>query len=216
MIDLSHLQPDPPPPTVRIRKRDGARILVPKARVIGGKVVVRDPKSITGITLHQTACYFGPGKVRARESRIDKIHARALRVHAHVTCFSTGEAVLGFPRLWHVFHGHDFCDEDVGHEHEGLFDEDGNVFDAPPGYELERVIVAGRMAIEADLEALPNIRYVHLHRQTTNKPACPGRVITREVGLWACRKFGLMFEPERVHRDGSRVPMDWLVESRAE
>lgn len=219
VIDFSARQPNPPPPTLR-RKKDGSVVRVPKAEIIMGKVVVRDPRDIRGITLHQTACYFGPGKLRRGEDRQTKIHERALRVHAHMTCFSSGTAVLAYPRVWKVYHGHDFCPDTVGQEHEGLFHEDGSPYNVddegrqipiPADYSLERVIEAGRAGIESHLAELPNVEYLRLHRQTTNKPACPGKVITREVGLWACRKFGLRFDPDLVRRDGTAIPRVWIV-----
>jgi hypothetical protein len=219
-IDLTARQPNPPPPTLRRSKRTGKIVRVPKAHVIGGRVIERDVRDIRGITLHQTACYFGAGKLRPGEDRQTKIHERALRVHAHMTCFSSGVAVLAYPRHWYVYHGHDFCSDTVGQEHEGLFDEDGTPYDvdddgkriAPPaGYSLERVIEAGRVGIVSHVESLPALEYIRLHRQTTNKPACPSRVIAREVGLWACRRYGLRFDPALVRRDGTPIPASWLA-----
>lgn len=203
LLDLSARQPDPPPPTVRMR--DGKRIVVAKAQVIRGKVVRRDLRDVTGVTLHQTACYFGAKNADAR-------HLRALNVHAHMTCFRDGVAVLAYPREFYVYHGHDFCSYTVGQEHEGLFDAEGNVINAPADYSLERVIEAGRAGILSHLEALPNLQVIRLHRQTTNKPACPGRVIAREVGLWSCRKYGLRFDPELTRRDGTPIPLAWLAD----
>ncbi len=203
VLDLSARQPNPPPPTVRMR--EGKRIVIAKAQIIQGRVVERHVDDIDGITLHQTACYFGAKNDDAR-------HERALKVHAHMTCFRSGVAVLAYPRSWYVYHGHDFCPRTVGQEHEGLFDRDGKVIDAPAGYSLDAVIEAGRAGITSHVETLPALKYLRLHRQTTNKPACPGRIIFREVGLWACQKYGLRFEPELVRRDGTPVPRDWFLD----
>lgn len=210
-IDLSARQPNPPPPTIRIR--DGKRLVIPKAQIIRGRVVERDLRDVRGITLHQTACYFGPGKIPKGKTREEMIHERALRVHAHTTIFGDGVAVLGYPRSWHVYHAHDFCPDTIGHEHEGLFDEDGNVIDAPADYSLERVIIGGREAIEKALEECTSIEYLRLHRQTTDKPACPGRVIHREVGLWSAKRWGLRLDPDLVRRDGSPIPMEWRTDA---
>jgi hypothetical protein len=179
-----------------------------------GRTVRRKVDAITGITLHATGCYYSPSKRLLAQgmSRAQAIEGRAVNVHAHMTCFATGNAILGYPRDWYVYHGHAFCPTDVGQEHEGDWGEDGVPTDAPAGYSLEAVIEAGRAGIASHLEALPNIRFIHLHRQTRGrKPACPGRIITREVGLWACTKYGLRFEPERTERDGTPIPASWLA-----
>jgi hypothetical protein len=212
VIDLSAQQPNPPPDAIRVDRKTGARKVIPRALAKRGRVVVRDPATITGITLHQTACYFGPGKLRAGETRADAIHRRALGVHAHLTAFgSTGEAVLAYPREWYVYHGHAFCAADIGHEHEGLFTAEGDLLNAPLDYSLERMVTAGREAIVAACEALPSLRYIHLHRQTSTKVACPGRFITREIGMWAAKRCGLHFEPARTERNGTPIPASWLA-----
>lgn len=215
LIDLSHLQPNPPPPTRRRDKKTGKIILVPKAQVIRGKVVVRDARDVRGITLHQTACYFDPGKAALKRAKGDvdlARHERALGVHAHRTIFRDGAAVLGYPLLWHIYHGHAFCPDTVGQEHELLCDEEGNVIDAPADYSLERVIVAGREAIEATCNELGHVEYLRLHRQTVNKPACPGRVVHREVGLWSAKRFGLRFDPDLTRREGTPIPLPWRAD----
>lgn len=213
ILDLSHLQPNPPPPTRR-RAKDGSIRLVPKAQIIRGRVVERDPRDIRGITLHQTACYFDPGKDALRRARGDvnaARHERALGVHAHRTIFRDGVSVLAYPLTWYVYHGHDFCPDTVGHEHELLCDVEGNVIDAPADYSIERVIVAGREALEATCNALGHVEYLRLHRQTTSKPACPGRTIFREVGLWGVKRLGLRFDPNLTRRDGTPIPREWYT-----
>ncbi len=211
--DLTHLQPNPPPPTRRRDRKTGKIKLVPKAQIIRGRVVERDARDIRGITLHQTACYFGPGKVPKGRTRAEMIHERALRVHAHTTVFSDGVAVRGYPLTWYVYHGHDFCADTVGQEHEGKFDEDGNIIDAPADYSVERVIVAGREAIEATCNELGHVEYIRLHRQTSSKDACPGRLIHREVGLWSAKRFGLRFDPDLTRRNGTPIPLEWRTDA---
>lgn len=212
-IDLSDRQPNPPPPTRR-RKKDGSIVVVPKVRV--KRLAVERPlEAVTGATLHATGCYLSPGKEALRRAGGDVILARAERaigVHAHITCFRDGTAVQGYPLSWYVYHGHAFCSTDVGIEHEGNWGVDGVPVGTPDDYDIGRVIDAGRAALTRLAESLPNLRYVHLHRQTRgSKPACPGPVIAREVGLWACRKLGLTFEPERTWRDGKPIPPPWLA-----
>jgi hypothetical protein len=137
-----------------------------------------------------------------------------------MTCFRDGVAVLAYPRPWHVYHGHDFCPDTIGQEHEVLCDADGNAYNVdkfgkpiplPADWSWDGVIEAGRAGIESHLEACGNIEYLRLHRQTTNKPACPGPRITRDVGLWACRKFKLRFDPTLTRRNGTPIPPAWLL-----
>lgn len=200
IVDLSGEQPNPPPPTMR-KGRDGKPIAAGKARIIGGKAATRTP---TGVTIHQTDCYFGAKDDAAR-------HRRALGVHAHWTCFRDGVAVLAYPLDWHVYHGHGFNSSDVGIEIEGRYrGADGAIFEPPAGFDVGKVIQAAREAVQATVQRHPTVRLVHAHRQSSRSRANdPGRLLWHEVGLWAVRELGLVAEPDRALGDGQPLPGDW-------
>jgi N-acetyl-anhydromuramyl-L-alanine amidase AmpD len=176
--------------------------LKPKAKIAHGRVVERVP---TGITLHQSWCWFGAKSADAR-------HLRALRVHAHWTCFRDGVAVLAYPCEWTVYHGNGWNSLDVGIELEGMHEPDGTLRSAPDGFDLQLVIDAGREAIRETVRRCPTVRYVHAHRQSSkDRGNDPGSLLWREVGIWAVREIGLIAEPDRVIGDGRPIPADWCA-----
>lgn len=181
-----------------------------------GKPASRQP---TGITLHQTACFFTVAPFQVKASKGDETlarHRRALNVHAHITAFRSGKFVVAYDLDTYVQHGDLLNGEDIGLEHEGLFDVNGVPVSPPRGYDLDAVIEAGRAAVEWIVNERPSVRYIHAHRQSrrpgkgrTAKTSDPGRRIFQDVGMWAVRRFGLQIEPDRVLGVGKALPRDW-------
>jgi N-acetyl-anhydromuramyl-L-alanine amidase AmpD len=200
ILDLSSHHPNPPPPTIRTRE-DGTKIVANKVRIVHGKAATRTP---TGITLHQTWCWFGAKSPDAR-------HSRALGVHAHWTCFRDGVAVQAYPLEWWVHHGNGWNGTDVGIEVEGKYEgKIGNPIDAPDGFDVALPIQAAREAVQETLQRHPTVRYIHAHRQSSgDRGNDPGRLLWREVALWAVANLGLVAEPDRVIGTGKALPADW-------
>lgn len=184
---------------------------------VGGKMVIRDPKDVTGVCLHQTACWYGLAKYQLAAAKGDEElarHTRAVEINAHMTAMRHGKAVLTYDPLAYVWHGHGWNPTDVGLEHEGLYDADGNPLKLPAGVKVDEIIEAGRAAMCFLVETLPYLKYVHAHRQAMRvgshaKAADPGRRIFQEVGMWACKKYGLAPQPERRIGAGLALPRSW-------
>lgn len=188
-------------------KRDGS-----------GRVVMRDPASIVGVTLHQTACWYKVAPFQLSAAKGDEElarHTRALGVHAHVTAMRHGFAVVGYDPRAYVWHGDLLNPEDVGLEHEGHYSADGEPIGMPGGVDVGEIIEAGRAALSWLVEVLPSLRYVNAHRQARTPPkapkaADPGRRIFREVGIeHGVRKLGLAIRPERALGNGLPLPDGW-------
>jgi hypothetical protein len=185
-----------------------------------GAVVMRDPKAVTGVTLHQTACWYGvsPGQLKASDG--DEIlarHRRALKVNAHVTAMRHGSFVLAYDLLTYVWHGDLLNATDVGLEEEGLYDADGAPINKPASVKIGDIIDASRAALTYMAEELPALRWVHAHRQSRRAPkaaktSCCSALFFREVGVeHGVRKLGLRIEPDRTWGTGKPLPRNWYA-----
>lgn len=200
-LDLSAEQPNPPKPWPN-PKRPAFRL---DAR---GLAVVRKPKDVCGIGIHQTAVVFGPKNDRPRAWR------RALGVHAHYTCFQDGMLVCGYPPLWRVNHGHGLNGHTVGLELDGHFAGEPGIRGlllpklTPLQAEfyraaLRRVVIACRAA------GMP-IEYVWAHRQSSlTRRGDPGYEIWQQVVLPVCLELGLKTENWKVFVEGRKIPKSW-------
>ncbi len=183
-----------------------------------GAVVMRDPKAITGVTLHQTAAWYGVSPGQQRASAGDVVlarHRRALKVHAPITAYRHGKFVLVYDLATYVQHGDLLNATDVGIEHEGHYSMDGEPIDKPSSVDVGEIIEAGRAALTYIVESLPNVKFVHAHRQSRRAPkaaktSCCGARIFLEVAVQhGVRKLGLQIEPDRVWGSGHPLPRNW-------
>lgn len=213
-LDLRPEQRNPPPP-----KRVGGKV-IRLAQLARGRVVERDPKSITGIGIHQAACVFGPA------SRPER-YRRALVVPSHALAFRDGVFATAWPLPWLVHHGNSLNDFSYGLEieghHPGLPDDP----ETPRREDIESTWKQGPtpfddLAIETARAALlwiveegsklgSDLRYVWAHRQANGtKRSDPGYPIWKHVVLdYAVAKLGLRTEPGKTWRDGRPVPVEW-------
>ena len=83
VLDLRAEQKNPFPP-----KKGADGKVVNTSKTLKGKTVCRDPKTVTGITIHQTACVFGPANDR------EKAYRRALGIPAHAVAYRDGVYVI--------------------------------------------------------------------------------------------------------------------------
>lgn len=184
------------------------------------RTVVRDPKSIVGICLHQTACVFGPlDKPEVR-------YRRALRVPAHVVAFRDGVYAQSAPLLWYLYHGNDFNDRTLGLECEGHYP--GLLDDPTTPRREDEETTWGDNATPLTPEALATFRMAltHLvvqgralgcpieviwaHRQSSSsRRSDPGQELWSEVAEWGCRELGLRAQYADRFRDGYRIPRAW-------
>lgn len=217
ILDLRHQQSNPFPAK---RASDGSTIATSK--VIRGKTFERDPATVTGITVHQTACVFGPANDLERRNR------RALGIPAHAVAFRDGTVVLPAPLSWYLYHGNDLNQTTLGLEIEGQYP---GLLDDPrtPKREDEATIWKGakptpldELAVESARAALKRLvdegralgmplQYVYAHRQSNGqKPSDPGQELWQKVVLeYGVPVLKLQTRPSATFRDGRPIPRAW-------
>lgn len=193
-----------------------AKIVNGKPRPCGrldasGELVLRDPSTIDGITLHQTAVQLPPGRRDLADAMGDRElarHLRALRVHAHITAFTTGGAVIAYPLRTYLHHANGLNASTIGLECEGSYAGLGKLVPQP-------VIDAGREALawlvdNAPLEGI-TLRYIYAHRQSSaTRRADPGLAIWRDVAVeYAIKELGLVSQPGYTWGNGRKIPKEW-------
>jgi hypothetical protein len=208
-----------------------------KVRVRGGRVVVRDPATITGVVVHQMAAPFG---VSTRQLRLAggvrelALARRALGIACHGAAFlpqspgQPGPIVLSAPCTWYVNHGNGLNATTIGYEidgrHPGVDDDPDtaplredirSTWGGPPS-EIGTVGIATareglRWLVEtARAEGCP-IEWVYAHRQSSaTRRSDPGERLWRAVVLeWAVPRLGLRTAPADTWGDGRPVPLAW-------
>lgn len=205
IIDLSPEQPNPSRP-VRGKfhhKRDR-----------NGLIVMRNPSDVIGITIHQTACVFGPANDPERK------HRRALDVSAHVTAFQDGTVVQGHPMRAYVWHGNGLNAHSIGLECEGVFDgvripsRSNQISDqalASFCAGLKHCVDRGRS------EGMP-IKYIWAHRQSSSsRRADPGWEIWWKVAVeYGENALGLQSRLNEHFDSGRPIPKAWDARAAAE
>lgn len=209
IIDLTSEQKNPPvinPPTPL------------KHMLKGGKVVIRDPKEIDGIAIHQTAVDFGASPAAIRAAGGDKLlatHRRALNVGAHMTAFRTGYAVLANPLPWYVYNANKMNRRILGFEIEGSYPgltKARTKSHTPFTGEIVEAAKAGlKYLVDAGRAAGMPIKYIWAHRQSSDtRRGDPGEEIWREIVLaYAVPVLGLETRVFDIFDEGRRIPTDW-------
>jgi len=187
-----------------------------------GKVVVRDPSSVSGIMLHQTGVWYGVSAAQVAAAGGDRhaaLHNRGLNIACHCVAFDgkdagleCGHGVATAPLRWYCYQANAANSESLGLEIEGNYP--GLV---TPGCVMpsERVINAARDAVrymveQGRREGMP-IRYVWAHRQSSaTRRSDPGEALWKAVALdYAVSDLGLETQPTRTWGDGNPIPVAW-------
>lgn len=200
---------------------DGPKGDKPAGKIVGGRLVTREPLAVDSICLHQMACTLGASTAAIQAAKGDKDlarHRRALNVHAHVSAFIDGTIVLAYPLRAYVYHGNGSNLRSIGIECEGLY----NGLPGNPGAEpSDALIEAARLACttvvsEAAKEGV-KIRHVLAHRQyAASRRADPGWAIWQKVAIEHCeRVLGLTPLPTLTDRDGRAIPTAWDARQKA-
>jgi hypothetical protein len=185
---------------------------VSPSKVVGGKTVKRDPKTVTGITLHQTACVFGPSADR------EKAYRRALGIPAHAVAFRDGVVAIPAPLSWYLYTSNGLNAATLGLEIEGIYPgyPGAKVWGsnpATPFTELARdtARAALKYLLEKGREAGMPIEYLYAHRQSNGqKPSDPGFEIWQQVALeYGVNTLGLKTRNDYVVGDGKQLPSAW-------
>ncbi len=208
IVDLTHLQPDPP-----LRYR-GSR----KHRIRKGRVVRRDLRDVDTIVIHQTACTFGQGRLPTR-------HHRALGVACHSLAFNDGTIVRANPLESYVYHGNGFNARSCGLEIEGSFPGLMDDPETPRREDLmthwgdddrmtpvtDLVVETASLALADMVKRLPAVRYIVAHRQSSkNRRSDPGAELWQRVVLdYAVPELGLETRPGATRGHGRPIPKVW-------
>lgn len=188
------------------------------SKLVGGKTARRDPSTITGITVHQTACVFGPAADRA------KAHRRAIGIPAHAVAFRDGVVALPCPLDWYVYTSNGLNATTLGLEIEGIYPgkPGGKVWSEAEPTPLDALARdtardALRYLVEQGRALGMPITRVYAHRQSNGqKPSDPGWEIWRDVVLdFGVAVLGLVTDNARTIGDGKPIPAEWDATSRA-
>lgn len=201
-----------------------------KVRMQGNAVVYRDPKTVTTICVHQTACEFGVSSaaIRAAGGDVEGARARrALDVACHALAFRHGYFVASHPLRAYVYHGNRFNAYSLGLEIEGRY---AGLVDDPSTVAREdlRTTWGGKptaldevttkaacaalqwLAEQGRAEGMP-IEFVAPHRMSSDtRRSDPGQEIWQRVVLdFAVAKLGLTPLREKKWSEGYNVPTQW-------
>lgn len=192
-----------------------------------GKTLMRDPKKIISLGLHQTAADFTVVKYQIQAAGGDTklaLARRCINVPAHAFALTEGFFVTGLPLLAHAFCGHGLNGHALQVEIDGKYcgttkDRDGSTWGGKPMTVTPLLIETARNAVgylyeEGKKLGCP-LEFYEAHRQYTAKPSDPGEELWVAVGIDFCEKvLGLKprldyFEKDRNGKKGQPIPHDW-------
>jgi len=173
-------------------------------------------KSITGITLHQTACKLGDKPTRYK------------KVSAHIGIPGDGKIVQMNPLEQIVYHGNSFNGSrgpgDVGIEIDGHFAGiEGNIktYWRPASQPDRQPLTVTEAQVKATLDAIKwiidevkrnggEVKYIHAHRQSSmSRVSDPGSKIWQKIALVAKERWGLLDGGPDFKAGGKRIPQQW-------
>ena len=182
----------------------------------GGQWRSRDQRplrSITGITLHQTAVLFG------------ETPSRWYTLAAHLGITRGGGAYLICPLDRIVWHGNGLNTTDVGIEIDGYFEGiEGkpSTFWKPPTDLTRQPLQLTPEQVSATRAIIKwicgevktdggEVQFIHAHRQASkDRESDPGSRVWKEVGLWAQSDLGLSDGGKNFTRGtGLKIPEAW-------
>lgn len=206
IINLTAIQPDPPPPVRGKMKWKVGH---------DGRVVKRNPEIVTGIALHQTDADLGVGRARLKRYAGDHTRARrerALEVACHMYAFNEGEAVHTCPFEWYVWQANGLNRTTLGLEVEGEFP--GLIKDGERLASVELIDAAclalTYMVEKGRAQGMP-IEHIYAHRQASDqRRRDPGEELWRRVVLgYAVPVLNLTPRQEFTVSGGASIPVEW-------
>tara|TARA_B100000287_G_scaffold300499_1_gene283647 strand:- start:17 stop:925 length:909 start_codon:yes stop_codon:yes gene_type:complete len=223
--------PVDPEPSPLPEPADGITILdlrseqtdpAPKSKVVGGRTVKRAPHTITGITLHQTACTYGVSQQQIDAAGGDRelaLHRRALNVACHAMAFRDGTVVVANELESYIYHGNGLNAASLGCEVAGIYpgkvnEPEKTTWGGEPTELTELTIATAREAVRTLVEMGRAqgmaIDYLYGHRQaSSSRRADPGEGLWRSVALWAQSELGLKLAQNITLGDGYTIPKEW-------
>lgn len=190
-----------------------------RSRVRGGKTVMRDPSTITGIVLHQVGMMLPITARQIKRSGGDRVLAKArrmARMPVHGAASICGIAVLTRPLESYLYSANNgFNSTTLSVEFEGRYPglDDGSVPTSLvcAGVELLREIVREGRALGMPLQ------WVYAHRQSSpSRRADPGEQLWRlmmpvaeDLGLKARPELRLRSTSKKAPGWGRPIPVEW-------
>jgi hypothetical protein len=185
-----------------------------RALIRAGLVVMRDPKTVTGICWHQTGCLFGVSQQAVRAAGGDAQLARDLRalgIPAHATVFRDGTIVIAAPWRAYLYHGNALNASTVGVEIERHGERE-----RMPDVQVAACLYLARWLVSTAAEEGCTLREAWGHRQSHGgKPGDPGPEIWKRVVIPSSEELGLTRTIRAVPRstpagrDGLPIPRAW-------
>ncbi len=190
-----------------------------------GKVKERDPKTVRGICVHQTAVEFGVNasliKKAGGDAQLAK-HKRFLTIPAHAIASQTGKFVVHCPLSWYAYHGHGFNEYSLGLEMEACLPglKGKPTWNKKPPTVITPVFIAscrsalGYLYEEGRAAGMP-IEFVWAHRQSTAKPSDPGQELWEAVVIdFAVKELHLKPQYDLILKNrsgvkGQTIPVEW-------
>ncbi len=194
------------------------RLIKPvKLKLHKGHVVVRDPKDVTHIMIHQTAVGFSPPRWARDALAPDRqlaLARRALGVACHSMAFRGSFVVRSARPLWYVNHGNSANKYSVGLEIDANHPGHSltKVWSGEPT-EMNQEILDTALAAAVDLIDWASsygckITHVITHRQTSlNRRADPGQFIYGGVVRPLVERYGLVLDTGVY--GGYPIPYAW-------
>lgn len=216
--DLSHELKNPP----RSEKRG---FLTARGR--DGKMLLRDPKKIVSIGLHQTAADYTAVKYQIQAAGGDfklALARRCIEIPAHAFALTEGFFVTALPLLSWAYCGNGLNDHALQVEIDGKYcgttkDRIKSTWGGPPMDLTQVTIETARNAVgylyEEGRKLGCPLEFYEGHRQYTAKPSDPGEELWVSVGIDFCEKV-LKLKPrldycekDKDGKQGKPIPKDW-------
>lgn len=207
-----------------------------RTRLRRGRTVQRDPPTITGVVLHQTAVLYGVTRAMLRKAAGNRQLALARRivkgvganpgVPAHAIAMRDGFVIRAFDLTAYCYHANELNASTLGLEVEGrysgLLDDPDTLPDEArrtmPGrgepdvlddVVLETARAALRFLVTQGLSEGMPLAHLYAHRQSSRtRRADPGEGLWRALEPTA-RELGLAPDYALVVGDGRPVPTQW-------
>lgn len=195
----------------------------PKSKVSGGHTVLRAPRTVTGITLHQTGTPFGVSQqqINAADGDADLARQRrSLKVACHSMAWRKGYVVWTNNLDRYIYHGNGQNSATLGIEVEGRYaglesKREKTTWGGEAQDLTKEVIMAGRAAVRLMVEegrklGMP-IEYIYAHRQSSaTRVSDPGEALWKAIVVeYAVPVLKLKTDPGRTWGDGKTVPTEW-------
>ena len=190
----------------------------PKSKVVNGHTVMRAPHTITGNTLHQTACTYGVSQNQPTQQAVTELalHRRALGVACHAMAFMDGTLVLTNDVERYIYHGNGLNSLPLGRSRGSLPRADKrarqNQWGGDPTPPTGATVAAAQRVFASWWSVrLAAPSHIYAHRQSSEtRRSDPGEGLWRHVVLdYAVPVLGLKAVQSFTVGSGEPIPVEW-------